>query len=154
MATDPVPESPSGLIPYLLVDDAAAAIEFYKQAFDAEETYRLEMPGGQIGHASMRIGDATIFLADDPGDFETRKNPKALGGTPVMLTRYVDDVDAVVDRAKQAGAEVVRPPEDQFYGDRAGSIVDPWGHEWSLHTHVRDVSEEEMQEAIRQMAEG
>jgi PhnB protein len=135
-----------------MVDGAADAIDFYRRAFGAEERARLPMPDGSIGHAEIVVGGADIYLADAPDDMPgNASNPRKLGGTSVLLHRYVDDVDAAVARAEEAGATVLRPPEDQFYGDRAAVVTDPWGHHWSLHTHVRDVSMEEMQAAMDEM---
>jgi PhnB protein len=153
---DPVPAELEGrIVPYLMVDGAAAAIDFYKEAFGAEERYRLEMPDGAIGHAEITVGGATVFLADAPDDMPgPGANPKRLGGTPVLLHRYVPDVDAAVARAGSAGATVVRPPEDQFYGDRAAAVSDPWGHVWSIHTQIRQVTPEEMADAVQQMGDG
>lgn len=140
-------------VPYLMIDGAAAAIDFYVEAFGATERYRLQMPGGAIGHAEIEIDGAVLFLADAPEDMpgDTR-SPAALGGTTVLLHRYVPDVDAVVERATKAGATVVREPADQFYGDRAAVVRDPFGHAWSFHCHVRDVSTEEMAAAVAQMS--
>ncbi len=147
---------PTGLedriVPYLMVDGASAAIDFYQAAFDAVERYRLEMPGGVIGHADLMINGAVVYLADAPDDMEgDAANPAKLGGTSVLLHQYVDDVDGLVARAVEAGATVLREPTDQFYGDRAAVIVDPFGHQWSLHTHIRDVSPEEMTAAAAEM---
>ena len=147
---------PAGLegriVPYLMIDGAADAIDFYRRAFGAEERYRLEMPGGRIGHAEIVLNGATVFLADAPDDMPgDAGNPKKLGGTTVLLHQYVADVDAAVATAEAAGATVLRAPEDQFYGDRAAVIADPFGHQWSIHTHVRDVSPEEMERAIAGM---
>jgi PhnB protein len=140
------------IVPYLMVDGAAAAIDFYRQAFEAEERYRLPMPDGKIGHAEIVVGGAAVYLADAPDDMPgDAGNPKKLGGTTVLLHRYVADVDAVVAQAQAAGATVLRAPEDQFYGDRAAVVADPFGHQWSLHTHIRDVSPEEMQKALADM---
>ncbi|MBW3548411.1 MAG: VOC family protein [Actinobacteria bacterium] len=152
---DPVPEGfADRIVPYLMVDGAADAIEFYGRAFEAEERYRMAMPDGTIGHAEIVIGGAVVYLADAPDDMPGQAgNPKKLGGTSVLLHRYVVDVDAVVAQAEAAGATVLRAPEDQFYGDHAAVVADPWGHQWSLHTHLRDVSPEEMAEVMRQ-AEG
>lgn len=148
--TDPIPAELAGrIVPYLMVDGAAEAIEFYRRAFDAEERFRLPMPGGGIGHAEIVVAGAVVYLADAPDDMAGEAaNPRKLGGTTVLLHRYVADVDAAVAQAEAAGARVVRPPEDQFYGDRAAVVADPWGHYWSLHTHIRDVSAEEMAQAI------
>jgi PhnB protein len=150
---DAIPAGFEGrFIPYLMIEGAADAIDFYVRAFGAAERYRLEMPGGGIGHAEIDIEGATLFLADAPEEMpgDTR-SPTALGGTSVLLHRYVADVDAIVERAKAAGATVVREPEDQFYGDRAAVVSDPYGHSWSFHTHVRDVSPEEMAAAVAAM---
>lgn len=149
----PIPDGLDGrIIPYLMIDGAAAAIDFYQEAFDATENYRLEMPGGAIGHAEIVAFGATIYLADAPDDMDgDAANPGKLGGTSVLLHQYVADVDAAVDRAVAAGAVLHRAPEDQFYGDRAALVADPFGHLWSLHTHVRDVSPEEMEQAIASM---
>lgn len=151
---DPVPPETAGrIIPYLMIDGAAAAIEFYVAAFDAEESYRLAMPDGTIGHAQIVVNGATVYLADSPEDMPgNAANPKKLGGSSVLLHQYVPDVDASVQRAVGAGATVIREPEDQFYGDRASVIEDPFGHQWSLHSRVREVSEAEMQAAVEQMS--
>lgn len=153
---EPVPPALAGrIVPYLLVDGAAAAIDFYARAFGAEELSRFEMPDGGIGHAEIAVFGAVVYLADAPDDLPGgARHPGALGGTSVLLHQYVDDVDEVVARAAAAGATVVRPPEEQFYGDRAASVVDPWGHHWSIHTHVRDVTAEEMAAAAVRMAAG
>jgi PhnB protein len=147
---DPIPSGTEGrVIPYLMIKGAAAAIDFYKEAFGAQEHYRMEMPDGGIGHADLVINGAPVYLADAPEDVPGRpRDPNQLGGTSVLLHQYVQDVDALVARAEAAGATVVRPIEDQFYGDRAATIQDPFGHLWSLHTHIRDVSPEEMEAAM------
>ena len=147
---------PNGLeeriVPYLMVDGAAAAIDFYKEAFGATERYRLAMPDGKIGHADIVINGAVVYLADAPDEMPgDAGNPGKLGGTTVLLHQYVADVDAAVGRAEQAGATVLRPPTDQFYGDRAAVVADPFGHQWSLHTHIRDVDPDEMQRAAEAM---
>ncbi|HEX7097553.1 MAG TPA: VOC family protein, partial [Acidimicrobiales bacterium] len=133
---EPVPaELADRIVPYLMIDGAAAAIDFYREAFGAEERYRMAMPDGSIGHAEITIGGAVVYLADAPADMPgDAANPKRLGGSTVLLHRYVPDVDAAVERARSAGATVVRAPEDQFYGDRAALVADPFGHLWSLHT--------------------
>lgn len=152
----PIPEGLEGrIVPYLMIDGAAAAIDFYKEALGAEESYRLEMPGGAIGHAEIVVNGAVVYLADAPEDMEgDAGNPAKLGGTTVLLHQYVEDVDGAVERAVGAGATLVREPEDQFYGDRAALIADPFGHHWSLHAHIRDVSPEEMTKAAQEMAGG
>ncbi len=151
----PIPDGlQDRIVPYLMIDGAAAAIDFYQRALGATENYRMEMPGGAIGHAELVVNGAVVFLADAPDDMDgDAANPAKLGGTSVLLHQYVADVDSVVATAVEAGATLVREPEDQFYGDRAAMIVDPFGHHWSLHTHIRDVSPEEMTEAAAAMAE-
>ena len=141
----PIPEGYHTVTPYLSVDGAAAAIEFYKSAFGAKELFRMTDEGGRVGHAELQIGDSRLMLADEYPEMSFR-GPKFLGGTPVMLHLYVDDVDTWFARAVAAGARVSRPVRDEFYGDRTGSVEDPFGHRWSLATHVRDVSEEEMKQ--------
>jgi PhnB protein len=150
---EPIPAGLEGrIVPYLMIDGAARAIDFYKEAFGAEERYRLPMPGGRIGHADIVINGATVYLADAPDDMPgAAGNPTKLGGTTVLLHQYVSDVDAAVARAETAGATVLRAPEDQFYGDRAAVVADPFGHQWSLHSHIRDVSPEEMARAVSEM---
>ena len=150
---DAVPPATAGrIIPYLMIEGAAAAIEFYVGAFDAEENVRLAMPDGTIGHAEIVVNGAAVFLADAPDDMPgNAANPKKLGGSSVMLHQYVPDVDASVEKAVLAGATVVRPPEDQFYGDRASVIADPFGHLWAFHSRIREVSAEEMQAAVEKM---
>ena len=138
----PIPEGFHSISPYLLIDGAAEAIEFYKEAFGAEETVRLPTPDGKLAHAEIRIGDSTIMLADAPPD---KSSPKKLGDTPVMLHLYVPDVDAVFAQAVKAGATVERPVSDQFYGDRNGDLIDPFGHRWGISTHKEDLTPEELQ---------
>lgn len=150
---EPIPEGLEGrIVPYLLVEGAAAAIDFYVAAFGAEERYRLPMPDGRIGHAEIVVGGATVYLADVPADADRSGDPLQLGGTTVLLHRYVDDCDAAVHRAEAAGATVLRPPTDQFYGDRAAVVQDPYGHQWSLHTRIRVMSAEDMEEAMRSIS--
>ncbi len=150
---DAVPPDQAGrMIPYLMIDGAAAAIDFYTRAFGAEERYRLAMPDGGVGHAEIVLNGASVYLADAPEDMPgSGANPRKLGGSSVLLHQYVPDVDAVVAKARAAGATVVREPEDQFYGDRASLLEDPFGHLWSFHTHIRDVSPEEMAQAVAKM---
>ncbi|HET9442264.1 MAG TPA: VOC family protein [Acidimicrobiales bacterium] len=147
---EPIPPGLEGrIVPYLMLDGAAEAIDFYRAAFDAEERYRMPMPDGKVGHAEIVVGGAVVYLADAPDDMPgDAANPRKLGGTTVLLHRYVADVDAAVAQAEAAGASVLRPPEDQFYGDRAAVVVDPWGHFWSLHARVREVSPEDMAAAM------
>jgi PhnB protein len=147
----PIPDNYHRVTPYLIVDGAANAIEFYKKAFGASELLRFPAPDGRIGHAEIKIGDSTVMLADEHPERGARA-PKAFGGSAVSLLLYVEDVDRTVDRAVAAGAKVVRPVADQFYGDRTGGIEDPFGHPWYLATHVEDVSPEEMQRRSEAMA--
>lgn len=145
----PIPAGLEGrIVPYLMVDGASTAIEFYRNAFGAVERYRMEMPNDVIGHAGIVVNGAVVYLADAPNSMEgDAANPAKLGGTSILLHQYVEDVDSAVTRAIAAGATLEREPTDQFYGDRAAVVVDPFGHMWSLHTHIRDVSLEEMAEA-------
>lgn len=138
---------------YLTVDDAAAAIEFYKKAFGAEEVMRMPM-GDKIGHADILIGDSHVMLSDEFPDMDKLGPTKRGGGTCSMMI-YVEDADAAFDKAIAAGATAVRPVEDQFYGDRSGWVKDPFGHEWTLSTHIEDVSPEEINRRMAEMmAEG
>jgi PhnB protein len=139
----PIPDGYHTVTPYLIVRGAAAAIEFYKKAFAATELFRMDGPGGKIGHAEMRIGDSPIMLADEHPEMGA-KSPQSFGGSPISIMLYVEDVDAVVGRAVAAGAKVTRPIEDKFYGDRSGGLEDPFGHSWHISTHKEDVSKEEM----------
>jgi len=154
MATKPIPEGYHTVTPYLAVDDAAEAIEYYKKAFGAKERSRMEAPDGSIGHAELEIGDSLVMLSD-PFPQATTRTPKELGGTTATVFLYVDDVDAVVKRAVDAGASVTMEVADQFWGDRFGAITDPFGHSWSIATHVEDVPPDEMarraEEAMAQM---
>jgi PhnB protein len=149
MAVQPIPEGYSTISPYLAVDDAAEAIEYYKKAFGAEETERMEAPDGKIGHAELKIGDSHVMLSD-PFPQASTTPPKELGGTSASIFMYVEDVDAVVQKAVDAGATVTMEVEDQFWGDRFGSIKDPFGHSWSIATHVEDVAPEEMADRAKE----
>jgi len=130
--------------PYLIVKDAAGAIEFYRAHFGGVEIMRLPGPSGRIGHAEIRLGDSTIMLADEFPEMGAR-SPQTLGGSPVSLLLYVDDVDGVVARAAAAGAQILRPLQNQFYGDRSATLLDPFGHTWTVATHLEDVDPDEMQ---------
>jgi PhnB protein len=130
-------------MPYLVVDDAAKAIEFYQKVFDAKAGVRLDMPGGKVGHAELQIGDSMIMLADEFPEMDAL-SPKTVGGTPMSIALYVADVDATVKRAVDGGATITKPIQDQFYGNRSGTLIDPFGHKWSIATHIEDVSDEEM----------
>jgi PhnB protein len=155
MATvDPIPEGYPRVTPYLHVDGASAAIEFYTLVLGATE--RMRMPGDapdKIGHAELQVGDSVIMLADEFPDMGAM-GPKSVGGSPVTILVYVDDVDAVFDRALAAGARAIEEPTDQFYGDRAGQFEDPFGHRWSVATHVEDVSADEMQRRMGEFMGG
>jgi PhnB protein len=140
----PIPDGYPNVSPYLIVDGAAKALDFYRRVFGAAERMRMPSPGGKIGHAEISIGSAVIMLADEHPEIGAR-GPRAFGGSPVSLMLYVDDVDATVKAAVAAGATVIRPVEDKFYGDRAGTIEDPFGHHWHLATHVEDVPPDEME---------
>ena len=139
----PVPDGFHSATPYLVVDGASKALEFYKHAFGAAERMRLPAPGGRVGHAEITIGDSIIMLADEHPEMGAR-GPRAHGGTPVSLVLYVADVDATVKRAVAAGAQIVNPVEDKFYGDRMGTIEDPFGHRWHVATHRENVPPAEM----------
>jgi PhnB protein len=139
----PIPEGYHTATPYLIVKDAARAIEFYKKAFGATELMRMPGPGGKIGHAEIKIGDSPIMLADEVPGMGFR-SPESLGGSPISILLYVEDVDVVFSEALAAGAKVQRPVADQFYGDRTGGVTDPFGHVWYIATHKEDVSPEEM----------
>ena len=148
----PIPEGYHSVTPYLVVDDASAAIDFYKKAFGAEEKFRMPM-GERIGHAELLIGDSHIMLADEFPDMG-HLGPKNRGGTTVSLMVYVDDVDSRFRQALDAGAKQVRPLENQFWGDRMGTLEDPFGHVWSLATHVEEVAPDEMERRMAQFGKG
>ena len=138
-----IPEGYEGATPYLIIKGAATALEFYKKAFDATELMRMPAPGGTVGHAEIKIGKAIIMLADEFPQMNC-KSPQAYGGSPVSIMLYVQDVDTFVNRAVTAGAKLLRPVKNQFYGDRSGSLEDPFGHQWHIATHVEDVPPAEM----------
>ncbi|MCA1829740.1 MAG: VOC family protein [Myxococcales bacterium] len=144
----PIPDGYHSVTPYLIVDGAARALEFYRKAFGAEEMYRFPRQDGRIGHAEFRVGNSVVMIADEHPEIGAR-GPKSIGGTPISLMVYVEDVDKVFDRAVQAGATVERAVATQFYGDRTGGIVDPFGHKWYLATHVEDVPPDEMQKRAK-----
>ena len=148
MATQPIPEGYHTASPYLAVDDAARAIEYYTKAFGAKEIVRMDAPGGKIGHAELEVGDSRIMLSDPFPQASTRP-PKELGGTSASVFMYVEDVDAVVKQAVDAGATVTMEVANQFWGDRFGTITDPFGHVWSIATHVEDVPPEEIAERAK-----
>jgi len=140
---NPIPENYRSGMPYLCVKEAAKAIDFYKQAFGAKEDYRIEAPPGMIGHAELKLGSVRFALSDEFPDMGAR-SPLALGGSPVSLVLYVKNVDAFAEKAVAAGAKLLRPVEDQFYGDRACKLEDPFGHTWMVATHKENVSVKEM----------
>jgi PhnB protein len=142
--TNYIPEGYHTATPYLIVSGAAAAIEFYKKALGATEMVRFAQPDGKVGHAEIKIGDSILMLADEFPEMGAR-SPKSLGGTPVSIMVYVEDVDAVVKTATAAGAKLTRPVEDKFYGDRAGEVTDPFGHVWHVATHKEDIPADELQ---------
>jgi PhnB protein len=147
---NPVPEDMHSVTPHLVCAGAAEAIEFYKKAFGAVEAARLPGPGGKLMHAMIRIGDSPVMLVDEMPEWGAL-GPKALNGSPVTIHLYVENADAAFERAVKAGAKVTMPLADQFWGDRYGKLVDPFGHHWSIATHVRDVSMEEAQQAMKAM---
>ena len=150
----PIPDDYPRVMPYLIVDGAGAAIDFYCSVLGATERVRMPGPDGRIGHAELQLGDSMIMLADENAQMDVR-GPRAIGGTPVSLHVYVEDSDAVFERAVQAGAKALRAVEDRFYGDRSGQFEDPFGHRWDVSTHVEDVPPEEMSKrAAAEMAAG
>ena len=147
-----VPEGYHTLTPYLSIKGASDAIAFYKKAFGAEELVRMPMPDGTVAHAELQIGDSRIMLADEnPSMGAGHSSAATIGASPVSLYLYLPDVDRVIERATTAGAKVLRPAENQFYGDRSGFIQDPFGHLWGIATHVEDVSPEEMKERLKKV---
>ena len=142
-ATKPIPEGYHSATPYLIVKGAAEAIDFYKRAFGATESFRMADPKGGIAHAEIRIGDSAIMLADEHPNMGYR-GPRSLGGSAVSIMLYVADVDATFEGAVKAGARAQRPVANQFYGDRSGTLEDPFGHIWTISTHVEDVAPDEM----------
>jgi PhnB protein len=150
MAVKAKPDGYHTVTPYLIVRGGAAAIDYYKAAFGAEETVRMSGPGGTIGHAEIRIGDSVVMLADESPAGGWR-SPQSLGGSSVGLAVYVDDVDSRFNQAIAAGGKVIKPLANQFYGDRSGTLVDPFGHQWTLATHIEDVAPEEMKRRMDEM---
>lgn len=147
----PIPEGMHSLTPHLVCAGAADAIEFYKKAFNAVETARLPTPSGKLMHAAVRIGDSTLMLVDEFPEMGSL-GPTSLKGSPVTIHLYVENVDAAVAQAVAAGAKLTMPPQDMFWGDRYGQLQDPFGHHWSVATHVRDLSPEEIRHAASCMA--
>jgi len=153
MPVNPIPEGYHSVTPYLIIRGAADAIEFYKKAFGATELFRFPGPDGKIGHAELQVGNSRIMLADEYPDMGYN-GPQTLGGSPIALMVYLADVDAVFNRAVEAGATVKEPLQDKFYGDRIGTVIDPFGHRWHLATHQEDVSMEEMERRAKAAGAG
>src|SRR5262249_25663761 len=155
MAVKPIPEGYHSVTPYLIIRGAAQAIDFYKKAFGATELFRFPAPGGKIGHAEIKIGDSQIMLADEyPEMGYGYTSPQTCGGSSVSIMIYVENVDATFKQAIEAGGKEQRPVKDQFYGDRSGTLADPYGHIWHVATHKEDVSSEEMQRRVKAAAGG
>jgi len=153
MSVKPIPEGYHSITPYLIIRGAARAIEFYKKAFGATELFRFSAPGGKIGHAEIKIGDSPIMLADEFAEMGYH-GPQSLGGSPVSIMLYVEDVDAVFNQAVDAGATVKEALQDKFYGDRTGTLTDPFGHRWHVSTHKEDVSIKEMERRAKAAGSG
>jgi PhnB protein len=134
-----IPKGYQSITPYLIVNEGVKAIAFYKKVFGAKERMRMNQPGGKIGHAELKIGDSIIMLADECHEVEAR-SPKTIGGSPITIHVYIKNVDEVVKRAVKAGATLIRPIEDMFFGDRSGGVEDPFGHKWIISTHIEDVT--------------
>jgi PhnB protein len=148
-----IPKDYNSVTPYLIVKGAAQAIDYYKKVFGAAELFRMNTPDGKVGHAELKIGNSHIMLADEnPSMGEGHVGAATVGGSPVSLYVYLPDVDAVVKRAEAEGAKILKPVQDQFYGDRSGFIRDPFGHLWGVATHVEDVSPKELEERMKNMA--
>jgi PhnB protein len=139
----PIPDGYPRVSAYLVIDGASDALDFYKDVFGASERMRMGDPSGKVGHAELAIGDSVVMLADEYPEMDA-VGPKTVGGTPVTMSVYVEDVDATFDRAVKAGAKALRPVENQFYGDRSGQFLDPFGHKWSVASHIEDVPPDEM----------
>ena len=152
MAVHYIPEGYASVTPYIHVKDAAAALDFYAKVFGAVELERMEMPDGRIGHAEFSLGSSRLMLASEFPELEAL-SPETVGGSPVSLMVYVEDVDETFARALAAGAAEMRPVQDQFYGDRSGTLKDPFGHRWTISTHIEDVTPEEMDRRSKAWAE-
>ncbi|MFK3616149.1 Dot/Icm type IV secretion system effector PhnB [Coxiella burnetii] len=145
-----IPPGDHSITPYLFVNEATKAIEYYKKAFGAEEEMRMEMPGGKIGHAELKIGDSKIMLADEFPEMGAR-SPRTYGGSPVTIHFYVEDVDKTAQQAVNAGGKLKGKVENQFYGDRSGTLEDPFGHTWNISTHIEDLSDEEIRKRAAEL---
>ncbi len=152
MTTKAIPEGYHSVTPYLIIDGAAQAIEYYKRAFGAVEVMRMAAPGGKVGHAEIRIGDSFVMMADEHPAIGVL-GPRSRGGVTASFLIYVEDVDAVFERAVAAGGKILKPLQDQFYGDRSGTLEDPFGHSWTIATHKEDVSPEEMDRRFKEMTQ-
>ena len=150
---EPIPTGYHSITPYLIVDDAKGAMEFYQRAFGAAVVLQLDRPDGKVAHAEVKLGDSMIMLADEASEMGYH-SAKAIGGSPVKILLYIENVDAVFNRAVEAGAEVVSPVKDQFYGDRSGALKDPFGHSWTIATHIEDVSQDEVDRRYQAMMQG
>jgi PhnB protein len=150
---NPIPEGYPRVTPYLIVDGAAAAIDFYCSVLGATERMRMAGPDGKVGHAELEIGNSVVMLADEHPEVDAY-SPGSVGGTPVSLHVYVEDVDGLFERAIEAGAKVLQPVEDKFYGDRSGGFEDPFGHHWNVASHVEDVPPDEMSKRAAEAAAG
>ncbi|HVY53651.1 MAG TPA: VOC family protein [Gammaproteobacteria bacterium] len=146
----PIPQGYHSLTPYLILSDATAAIDFYKKAFGAIEIMRMPAPNNRIGHAEMKIGDSIFMLADECMERDA-KSPSTIGGSAISLHLYVPDVDAIAKQAVEAGAKMLKPIENMFYGDRNGMLEDPFGHKWCVSTHIEDLSPQEIQQRMAEM---
>jgi PhnB protein len=149
---NPIPLGYHSATPYLVVSNGAAAIEYYKRAFGATELFRMPGPGGKILHAEIKIGDSPIMLADENPEMGA-KSPESFGGSPVGIMLYVTDVDSIYKQAIAAGGKEIRPLQDQFYGDRSGTLIDPFGHKWTVGTHIEDVPPDEMNRRMQALAQ-
>ncbi|ACJ18555.1 Dot/Icm type IV secretion system effector PhnB [Coxiella burnetii] len=145
-----IPPGYHSITPYLFVNEATKVIEYYKKAFGAEEEMRMEMPGGKIGHAELKIGDSKIMLADEFPEMGAR-SPRTYGGSPVTIHLYVEDVDKTAQQAVNAGGKLKGKVENQFYGDRSGTLEDPFGHTWNISTHIEDLSDEEIRKRAAEL---
>jgi len=150
---NPIPDDCPHVTPYLCCKNAGSAIDFYKNAFGAIEVMRMAQPDGVIGHAELKFGDSVIMLADEFPEIDFL-SPQTLGGSPVMILLYVENVDAVVEKAVAAGSKLTRPVENQFYGDRSGKLIDPFGHTWMIATRIENISQEEMEKRAAAMSGG
>jgi PhnB protein len=149
-----IPKGYNSITPYLIINGAAQAIDYYKNVFGAEEVFRMDGPEGKVGHAELKIGDSRIMLADEnPSMGPGHSSAASIGASPVSLYLYIPDVDSVFERAVAAGAKVLKPVQDQFYGDRSGFIQDPFGHLWGIATHVEDVAPQELEERVKKVTQ-